>query len=125
MKSIISKTKIKLHISKKTNPNIAETIKTAIKHPAWLPIAKRLAGPARKYVSINLSDIEKKATVGDTFLVLGKVLSSGEVSKKIRVCALSFSQAAREKLMKTKSEAVSILEEIKINPKAQGLKVLQ
>ena len=40
------------------------------------------------------------------------------------MCALGFSLAAREKLKKTKSEVVSINEEIKKNPKAEGIRIL-
>ena len=54
----------------------------------------------------------------------GKVLGSGEISKKIRICALHFSESARGKLEKSKSEIVTILEEIKKNPKAEGVRVL-
>ena len=120
----ISKTKIKKHLRNKTNPALVVTIALASKHKPWLPIAKLLAGSTRSYASVNLNEIEKKTTTGDTILVPGKVLSAGEVLKKIRVCALGFSSAAREKLKKTKSEIVSIAEEIKINPKAEGIKVL-
>lgn len=124
MNKKISKTKIKVHVRKKTNPALAETIRAASRHTPWLPLAKRLAGSTRRYASVNLAKIEKTTTIGDTILIPGRVLSAGEVSKKIRVCALGFSESAREKLNKTKSEAVSIIEEIKINPKAQGLKII-
>ena len=84
-----------------------------------------LSSSTRKYAAVNLFDIDKQVSVGDTVLILGKVLSSGDISKKIRVCALSFSVAALQKIKKAKSEAVLIAEEIKSNPKAEGIKIIK
>ena len=67
----------------------------------------------------------KETEEGDTVVVPGKVLSNGEINKKIRIVALSFSKEAEEKLGKKKCEVVSILEEIKVNPKAEGIKILK
>jgi len=120
----ISKTRIKTHRRMKTNPTIAAIVYAASKQPHWLPLAKKIAGSTRNYSSINLMQIDKHTTTGDTVLIVGKVLSVGDLSKKVRICALGISTSAREKLKKTKSEYVSIADEIKINPKAEGLKVL-
>ena len=125
MKSGISKTKIKNQLSKKTAPELIETIKEAKKHESWLPLAKLLSGPSRKRISVNLSDINSKTSAGDTVLVPGKVLSVGSITKKIRICSLSISSSALSKLKDSKSEAVTILHEIKSNQKAEGLKIVQ
>ena len=58
-------------------------------------------------------------------MVPGKVLSQGEISKKIKVVALSFSEKAKEKLLKANCEILSILEEIKKNPDAKRIKILR
>ncbi len=121
----ISKTKIKAHLKNKTNPQIKETIRLALKNQNWLPLVKTIASSARKYSSINLNDIDEESKAGDTILVIGKILSSGDITKKIRLCSLGISKPALEKLKKTKSEYSSILNEIEINPKAQGIKVLR
>ena len=120
----VSTTKIKDRQERKRHPQLIQTIEAARKQKAWVPIAYNLSGPTRKFASINLRDIDKKTTAGDTVVILGKVLAVGEVTKKIRVCALAVSASAREKLSKTKSEVATILDEIKINPKAQGLKLI-
>jgi len=123
---MVSKTKIKSRIKRKTNTELAETISLAAKAAKpWMEVAKILSGPTRKYSSLNLSDIEKQTEIGDTVVVPGKVLSKGELTKKVRICSISISQSAREKLKKTKSESVTILEEIQKNPKAQGVKILR
>jgi len=120
----ISKTKIKFNLKRKTNPEVSETLALALKNKNWLQIAKIISSSRRKYSKVNLLDIEKQTTTGDTVIVVGKVLGQGDVSKKIRVCALGFSKSALEKLKKTKSEVVSISEEIKKNSKAEGLKLI-
>src|SRR3989338_470386 len=114
----ISRTKIKAQLRRKKKPELAETIISALKNKPWLAIAKTLSSPSRNMPSVNLQFIEDNSKVGDTIVIPGKVLSVGEVSKKIRVCAVSFSAPALEKLKKSKSEAVLLSEEIKKNPKA-------
>lgn len=121
----LSKTKIKKQLKRKTNPSIIETIRVANKNKPWFHLAKILSNSSRKYSSINLSDIEKQTTAGDTVVIPGKVLSLGDITKKVRICSLGISSSAKEKLKKTKSESVSIFQEIKTNPKAQGIKVIK
>ena len=122
---MISKTKIKLRLRRKTNPELAETIQFANKSPPWKELAQILSRSTKKYSSINLWDIEKQTSAGDTIIIPGKVLSSGEVTKKLRICALSISEKAKEKLKASKSEFVTIKEEIIKNPKAEGIKIIK
>jgi len=119
-----SKTKIKDQARKKTNPNLVETLKEVVKHSGWKKVAELLSGSTRKYKSINLFQIDKESKAGDTVVIVGKVLSKGELTKKVRVCALSFSDTVEAKIKESKSEMVSILVEVKKNPKAEGIKVL-
>lgn len=121
----ISKSKIERKLEKKTNPILAESILKAKKLTAWLKLANMISVPRRLQSSVNLDEIEKQTKEGDTVLIPGKVLGSGEVSKKIRIVALGFSKQAREKLKKNKCEIVSVLEEAKVNPKAHGIKVMR
>lgn len=121
---IISKTKIKFNAKRKTNPIVSDTLNLALKNKSWLPIAKKIASSRRKYSKVNLSDIEAKTSAGDTVIIIGKVLGSGDITKKVRVCAFNFSKSALDKLKKSKSEIVSVMEEIKKNPKAEGIKII-
>lgn len=121
---MISRTKIKFRTGKKTNPSIKETIALALKNSAWHKVAQRLSASTRDYVSVNLSQLDSITKNGETVVVLGKVLGSGNITKKIRVCALGFSSSAIEKMKKTKSESVSVMDEIKINPKAESIKLI-
>ena len=122
--SMISKTKIKKRLNKKTNPYIVKTIEAARKNNNWLKVAGTISNSNKKYSSVNLKEIDEQAKEGDTVLILGKVLGSGSLTKKVRVCALNFSESAKEKLKAHKCEVVTIIEEINKNPKAEGIKVI-
>ena len=124
-KSTISKTRLKERARKKTNPEIAATILLASKTPSWLKYAKLLSAPTRKHVSVNLDEIDKHAKTADTILVPGKILSLGNITKKIRVCSFSISKAAKGKLKETKSDWLPIIKEIKENSRAEGIKIIQ
>ena len=120
---IKSKTKIESQLKKKTNPVLVETIILAKKNPAWVEVASVLTGTRRKKKNFNLSDLEK--TEGDTFVICGKVLSQGEISKKIKVIAMNFSENAKAKLLKAGCEVVLIKDEIKNNRDAKGVVLLK
>lgn len=125
MQSKLSERKIKERIRKKTNPALVELAREMKMHNGWHEVRKVLVSSTRKIPSLNLDEIDKKTKEGDTIVIPGKVLSKGDVTKKIRICALGFSEGAREKLKKHKSEIVMLMEEVKKNPKAQGVKVLR
>lgn len=116
-----STTQLRKQIGRKTNPLVVETLIAARKQKAWIGLAKRLAGPTRMIVTANLSSLDKHSREGDTIIVPGKVLGIGTLAKKVRIAALHFSSSAKMKLKESKSEMVSILSEIKKNPKAEGV----
>ncbi len=122
---MISKTKIGRRLARKSDNYIAETMLQAKRNKGWLKISQSISGGRRRYSSVNLKQINEEAKDGDSVLVIGKVLGTGDVDKKIRVCALYFSESAKEKLKKQKGEVITILEEIKKNPKAEGLKLIR
>jgi len=121
----LSQTKLKSRITRKTNPILVETLTAARKQKAWHDVAVALSSSTRRQASKNLFEIDKETKAGDTIVVVGKVLSKGDLTKKVRICALSISEKAQEKLKPTKSEIASILEEITKNPKATGVKILR
>jgi len=122
---IKSKTKIEDQLRKKKNPELVETIILAKKNEKWLEVASRLSGPTRKQDSVNLDKIEKQSKAGDIMVVLGKVLSLGEISKKVRVVALGFSGKAKEKLLELGCEVRLLKDEIKDNKEAKAVKIVK
>ena len=67
--------------------------------------------------------INKYTREGETALIPGKVLSLGEINKKISVAALNFSGQAREKINKI-GKAISIQELVKQNPKGKKVRII-
>lgn len=120
-----SKTKISKQINRKQNPELVQTLVEAKKNENWLEIARILSGPRRKRINLNLEEIEKNSKEGDAIVIPGKVLSLGEINKKLKIVALDFSEKAKEKILNSKGQTLSICEEIKANPKAKGVKILK
>ena len=119
-----SKTKIESQLKRKTNDELVDTIIVAKKKEKWLEIAGILSSPRRESINLNLSQIDNLTKEGDTVIIPGKVLSQGEISKKIKIVAYRFSGKTKEKLLKSKIQTSSIMEEIKSNPEAKGIRIL-
>lgn len=122
--SIKSKTKISKQSKRKTNPGLVDTILTARKNNKWQEIAGILSSPRKNRVIVNLSEINKISKDNEVIVVPGKVLSMGDLNKKVKISALDFSEKAKQKILKSGSKVSSILEEIKQNPEAKGIKIL-
>ena len=122
---MISKTKIEKRMQRKTSSELARTILECKKNDAWNEVGKLISNSKRNRIIMNLDEINKLAKDNETIIVPGKVLSQGEINKKIKLVALGFSESAREKLSKAKIESFSINEEIKKNPKLQGVRILK
>ncbi len=120
-----TKTLIEKQLRRKANPILVETIIAAKKNENWNEIASVISGSKKNRLNVNLEDINKESKDGEIIVIPGKVLSQGEIDKKVKIIALGFSEKAKEKLLKAKIETFSILEEIKKNPEAKGIKVLK
>jgi len=118
-----SKSLIEKQLKRKTNSILVETIIAAKKAKGWNEVASLVASPRRNHKEINLSDINK--INGKIVVIPGKVLSQGELEKKVKIVAISFSESAKEKIKKAGSEFNTILEEIKSNPEAKGVEILK
>jgi len=118
---MISKTTIKERLRKKTNPAIVETLSLLRKqkNPFWLKVAGLISKPKRRGIIVNLSKIEKHAKEGETIVVPGKILSSGELKKKIILAAVSSSAGTKDKVKIT-----SIDDLVKKNPKGEGIRII-
>lgn len=74
---------------------LIESLKTQ-KKGLWKKVADELANPRRKRIEVNVSKLELYAKDGSTLLVPGKVLGSGNTTKKLSVAAFSFSGSAKK-----------------------------
>ena len=89
----------------------------------WKRIAVDLEKPTRNRREINIYKIEKYANPNETVVVPGKVLGTGELTKKVNVAAFNFSDSAYRKI-KEKGQAMSISELLKNNPKGKKVRIL-
>jgi len=119
----ISKTQIERRMRTKTNPVLVNVIVQTKKVNA--EIAKLLAMPRKKQPSINLTQIDKLVKDGEKVFVPGKVLSSGEITKKVKIVCFNASEKAIEKIKNAKAEFIYLEDELKTNKELKGVKILQ
>ena len=115
----ISKSKIEKRMSYKKEDDL---VKTIIKLKKTNPeVAKELARPRRRWPAINLKEIDM--VKGDV-LIAGKVLSAGDLEEVKKIVAWSISSKAIDKIKNSNGTFVTINEEMKKNPKLNGLNIL-
>jgi large subunit ribosomal protein L18e len=90
----------------------------------WKDIALRLEKPLRNWPIVNLNRISRHTHDHETALVPGKVLSTGNLTKKINIAAWSFSDKAKEKIDKAGGKTLTIGELLKKNPKGKDIRIL-
>ena len=123
----MKKLKRKLKI---TNPQLLELIrflrKKAVEHKAeiWRDIAERLAVSRRRRIAVNVSRINRYTEKGDVVVVPGKVLGAGKLGHKVTVAAFSFSETAKNKILKAKGKCLTIQDLVKKNPKGSNVKII-
>jgi len=111
---MISKTKIKKKIRNKTNTEVSNLVRDLMKQKKklWLDVAKYIAKPKGKAVSVNIEKINKLSKGNEIIIVPGKVLAEGNLEHNIILAALKYSKDAREKLSQ-KASIMTIPELIK------------
>lgn len=115
---------------RKSNPNLVTLIDVLLSEsaknqaPIWRDVAERLAKPRRLWAEVNVSKIEKYAKPEEYVVVPGKVLGSGDITKPVKVAAVSFSQKAVNKIEKAGGRCLKIDELVKINPKGSGVRLM-
>jgi large subunit ribosomal protein L18e len=99
--------------------------KTAIEQnaPIWKRVATDLEKPTRDRRIINLYKLDKYCKDGEQVIVPGKVLGTGDLTKKLSVAAYSFSEEAHKKIS-AKGNALSIKELIHKNPKGDKIRIM-
>ena len=105
---------------------ITELKKTSIEQDVkiWKRVASDLDRPTSQRRVVNLSRIDKYSMDGEVVIVPGKVLSMGELTKKVTVAAYSFSESAVEKIKESGSQVMSIYDLLKKNPKGSKVRII-
>jgi len=111
-----------------TNPQLQKLIeelsKVTLKNKFWARVSEELSASTRARRVINLYKIEKYAQDGETIIVPGKVLSVGDLNKKVEVAALSFSEEAKQKILAAKGKTLTINELFHKNPEGKKVRIL-
>ncbi len=89
----------------------------------WKRVASDLEKPTRQRRVVNVYKIDKFSKEKEVVIVPGKVLGLGELSHKVDVAAVSFSEDASEKISKN-GTVMSIAELMKKNPEGKGVRIL-
>jgi large subunit ribosomal protein L18e len=116
--------------TKTTNPVLVDLIQRLYRKSAeegvriWKDLAWRLSRPRSRRAEVNVGRIARYTREGETVVVPGKLLGSGEISHKLTVAALSFSRKAREKVAKAGGECISLDELMERNPKGSGVRIM-
>ena len=116
--------------NRKTNPQLNSLINELKKvskekeAPIWKDIAKRLEKPLRHWAEVNLDKIEKHVGEKETALIPGKVLSTGNLNKKITIAAWSFSDKSIEKIKKSGGKTITIKELLEKNPEGKNIRIM-
>ncbi len=92
--------------------------------PLWLRIAEDLEKPTRQRRAVNLSRINRYAEAGETVIVPGKVLSTGNLDRSLTIAAFKFSGQALEKIKKANAKALYIADIIKESPKGKKMRII-
>ncbi|MCX8169820.1 MAG: 50S ribosomal protein L18e, partial [Candidatus Methanomethyliaceae archaeon] len=91
----------------------------------WRALSEFLCIPSRRRIIINLGKIDKLTKEGDCVIIAGKVLGFGNLSKKVDIAALSFSQTAKLKIAQSGGRALTLEELIAMNPKGKNVRILR
>jgi large subunit ribosomal protein L18e len=91
----------------------------------WAALADELDKPKRRRVSVNLSKITRNSKEGDVVAVPGKVLASGSIGPSLTVAAFSFSDSAREKILASGSQVLSLFELIEQSVEPSRIRIVK
>ena len=96
--------RIKRNIENKRLLELLNNLRKA-KKPFWKRVRELLSKPRRKRVAVNISKIDKYSKEGETVIVPGKVLGSGNITKPLRIVAFSFSETAKKQIQEAGGKA--------------------
>ena len=89
----------------------------------WRRLADDLLKSTRQRREANIYKINECTRDGEIAVVPGKVLSEGELNKKITVAAFKFSEKAKQKINKI-GKVISLQQLIKDNPKGKKCRII-
>lgn len=92
--------------------------------PVWRDVAERLERRNRNRSEVNLSRVNRTVGAGETAIVPGVLLGSGELSKPITIATWRASAGARAKVVRAGGKVVGLLELAASNPKGSNVRIV-
>ncbi|MBN1792521.1 50S ribosomal protein L18e [Candidatus Woesearchaeota archaeon] len=92
--------------------------------PVWKRIAVELEKPTKQRRIVNLYKIDRVAKDGELVVVPGKVLGTGDLTKKVSVAAYAFSGDAKAKIKALDGSAITIKEAVHKNPEGKKIRIM-
>lgn len=114
----------------KTNPALLaliDELKAASREhgaPIWRDVALRLERRQRHWSEVNLSRVSRTAKKGETVLVPGVLLGSGELTTPLTIAAFRASDGARTKVEKAGGSVIGLMELAAQNPKGSNVRIV-
>ncbi|MEK6851021.1 MAG: 50S ribosomal protein L18e [Candidatus Thermoplasmatota archaeon] len=114
----------------KTNPSLNRLIDElralSRQHeaPIWRAVAERLARRRQHWSEVNLSRVSRTAKEGETVVVPGVLLGSGDLSKPLTIATFRASAGARAKVARAGGKVVGLRELAASNPKGSGVRIV-
>ena len=111
---------------KKTNENLSKLIKELKEHAGrensgfWKRVVKELSKSTRRRRKVNLYKINKVTKAGETVIVPGDVLGTGDLDHDVTIVAFRFSEVASNKV----KNKMTIKELFDKNPKGKDVRIL-
>lgn len=90
----------------------------------WKRLAEELCRSRKNRRTVNIWRINRHTKEGETVVVPGKILGSGNPSHKLNIAAFKFTDGAKQKIEKFGSKTFSISELIKKNPKGSNIRII-
>lgn len=90
----------------------------------WRSVSEFLQKSRSNRAIVNIGKIDVYAEEGDTVLVPGKILSSGDLTHRMTIAAFSCSKKAKKKIIKAGAEFILIEDLLERNPAGSKIKLL-
>lgn len=116
--------------TRKTNPSLNRLIEelraVSREHGSafWRDIAARLSRRRQHWSEVNLSRVSRAAHDGETVVVPGVLLGSGELTKPVTIATFRASASARAKVEKAGGKVLGLRDLAASNPKGSGVRIV-
>ena len=126
----LHKQKIEWKMKMKKGPESIQTLrllnalrKAGKKNAVWTRVAELLAKPTRQRSEVSLSKLSKNTSSGQTVIVPGKLLASGQLSHALTIACFKASKTASKKTP-SGTKIITIAQLMKLNPSGSNTRII-